>query len=120
MLLMYLSKLSEQEQEVVIQCMKAILNGDFLKHEFQTRLGISEMELKEVLVSFPDIDDSDDDSRVTRALNNCMNEVCHGIRFRSAEWEKWFTFERDLAIEVYEKWTQLRGWNNSGSFGRIL
>ena len=111
---MSFAKLSEKEQKVIFQCLNAILKGDFLANEFQTRLGIEPEELKIVLAQFPNIDDTEDDSFETLAINNCLNEVCCGISFSNQEWPNWFDFEKVEAEEVYRKWTILRGWKNTG------
>ena len=79
-------KLSENDKQIVLQCLNAILNGNFLEHEFHARLGIEQEDLAQVVSAYPNIDDSDDNSNETLTINNCLNEVCHGISFSDREW----------------------------------
>jgi hypothetical protein len=111
---MYFSQLNECEKQVVLDCMTAILKSGELEFEFQTRLGIDEEELKKVIAKFPDIDDSIEDSNETLAINNCLNEICHGIKFTKDKWEKYFYYDIDKIREVYKKWAKLRGWTRTG------
>ena len=88
--------------------------GKFLENEYEARLGIEEEKLNEIVAAFPDIDDSDDDSDVTLAINNSLNEVCRGLRFSDEEWKQWFDVNKSEIEETYSKWAKLRGWNQTG------
>lgn len=94
--------------------MKAMLEGNFLEHEFHTRLGVNEDDLKKIISDFPDIDDSKDDYNGTIAINNCLNEVCYGIDFSENDWSRWFTVSRNEIVETYKKWASLRGKTKTG------
>ena len=111
---MSFKKLSEPEKQIVLQSLTAILNGKFLEHEFHTRLGLELEDLAQVIFAYPNIDDSDDNSNETLAINNCLNEVCHGIGFSDREWQQWFTVGRSEVDEIYRKWAKLRGWARTG------
>jgi hypothetical protein len=69
-----LAELSDTEKQIILQSMKAILRGRFLEGEFHTRLGIEPDELEQLLLAYPNVDDSDDDSTASLAINNCLNE----------------------------------------------
>jgi hypothetical protein len=109
-----LAKLSDQERQIMFQSMNAILRRGFLDGEFQTRLGIEREELHQIAVAYPNVDDSDDDSNATIAINNYLNEVCYGITFSEREWSQWFGVSRSEVEEVYRKWTVLRGRSRTG------
>jgi hypothetical protein len=111
---MYFSQLDEQEKQIVLTCMKAVLEDDELKFEHHSRLGIDEQELKEIIEKFPNIDDFDENSNETLAINNCLNEICHGIKFTESQWRKYFDCDREKIREVYEKWAKSRGWKFTG------
>lgn len=111
---MYFSKLAAREKEIVHQCMNAILNSGFLFGEFHPRMGISEKTLEHVIAKFPGIDDADDESDETLAINNSLNEICHGLAFTDEEWQKWFTVEKKYVVKTYKKWRRLRGWQTGG------
>jgi hypothetical protein len=109
-----LAKLSDSERQIIFQCLKAILKGRFLEGEFHTRLGIEPEELEGIVTAYPDVDNSDDNSDAAIAINNCLNEVCHGISFSDREWSQWFTVSKPEIEEVYRKWAVLRGRSHSG------
>jgi phage FluMu gp28-like protein len=111
---MYFSQLNEQEQQIILACMKAVLEDDELKFEHHSRLGIDEKKLKEIIEKFPNINDFDEDSNETLAINNCLNEICHGIRFTESQRQKYFAYDREKIREVYKKWAELRGWKFTG------
>lgn len=111
---MFFSQLTHNEKQIIFQCMNAMLKGNFLEQEFQTRLGIDEKDLTKVIDSFPEIDDSEGNSNETLAINNCLNEVCYGIRFSENEWLKWVTVNRDEVVKTYRNWAKLRGWKRTG------
>ena len=111
---MSLAKLSDRDRQIILQCLNAILNGRFLEGEFQTRLGIESEELEQIIAAYPNIDDSDDDSKEALAINNCLNEVSNGIGFSDLEWSKWFNVKKSEVEEVFGKWAVLRGWSGTG------
>jgi hypothetical protein len=111
---MALSELSEKDRQIIFQCLNAIAKGKFLEDDYEARLGIEKEKLNEIVTTFPDIDDSDDDSDAALAINNSLNEVCHGIRFSDEEWEQWFDFSKSEIEEVYWSWAKLRGWSQTG------
>ncbi len=98
-------KLSDKEKEIVLQSLNAILKGGFLEGEFHSRLGIDQEQLEQVVVAYPNLDDLDDSSTVALAINNCLNEVCHGINFSPKQWSQWFEVRRSDVEEVYRKWS---------------
>src|ERR1035438_6919020 len=86
---MGIENLSAKEQDVAFRCLKATAAhlDDWEKH---SRLGLEADELQQVIVRGPNIDDRDEGSSGFLAINNCMNEVCHGFRIATEEWEIWF------------------------------
>jgi len=109
-----LAKLSDKERQIILQSMNAILRGCFLEGEFHARLGIDPEELKQVIVAYPNVDDSDDDSNAALAINNCLNEVSHGVSFSDQDWSQWFDVSRAEVEDVYRKWAVLRGHSRTG------
>jgi hypothetical protein len=62
-----------------------------------------------VIVRWPHIDDSDDAGNEFLAINNCLNEVCHGFTLSPEEWSKWFQEPKADVQRVYQTWLSLRG-----------
>jgi hypothetical protein len=107
--------LPKTEQALVLQCMKAIVDGDAIKDsEFQTRLGITRPVVRRIISQWPDIDDRVEDSDEFLAINNCMNEVCHGIRMTPEEWAERFTVPKDTILRAYDNWLTLAGQTRGG------
>jgi hypothetical protein len=112
---MAFAELSPSEQQIVLRCMKAIADGPEIEDwEFQTRLGIVRPSLRRVISLWPTIDDSSEDSDEFLAINNCLNEVCHGVKIPDAEWRKWFSQSREEIIKTYNKWLRLKGRSSGG------
>lgn len=86
---MSIESLSAKERNVVLRCMKATSAyiDDSEKH---SRLGVDAEELQLVIAQWPDIDDGDESGTGFLAINNCMNEVCHGFRIEPSKWGLWF------------------------------
>jgi hypothetical protein len=106
MMQMAFEKLSTKEQEIVLRCMRATVAhvADSEKH---ARLGLQPEELQRVIAELPDIDDADEDGNGFLAVNNCMNEVCHGFRIAPEDWPTWFDTPKGDIEAVYQKWLAL-------------
>ena len=95
--------------------MKAIANRPLIEEwEFHTRLGILRPTLKRIISAWPDIDDSSDGSDEFLAINNCLNEICHGIDIPPTEWRDWFLQSREEVKKTYGKWLRLGGHSAGG------
>jgi hypothetical protein len=100
---MSLKHLSAAEADVVLQCMREIAEGTEIEDwEFQTRLGIDRPTLKRIIATWPDINDSTVDSSEFLAINNCLNEVCHGLYI--PDWQSRFAVGKTEVERVYRKW----------------
>jgi hypothetical protein len=71
--------LSAEEQEIVLRCMKATV-AHIEDREKHSRLGLEPDELKRIISAWRNIEDTDEHGSGFLAINNCMNEVCHGFR----------------------------------------
>ncbi len=97
------------EQQIVLQCMKAIADGHEIGGwEFQTRLGIVRPALKQIISLWPEIDDSSENSDGFLAVNNCLNEVCHGVHWTDTEWRTRFTQPKEEVKKAFQNWLRLR------------
>ena len=112
---MTFKELSRGEKEIVLQCMKAIADRPEIEDwEFRTRLGIARPTLRRIISVWPEIDDGSDNSDEFLAINNCLNEVCHGVRIPPTEWGKWFAQSRGEIKQTYAKWLRLRAGSSGG------
>lgn len=107
---MAIEDLTPEEQDIVVGCMKAAMKyiDDW---EAPTRLGLEIDELRRIVAMWPNIDDRDESSVSFLAINNSLNEVCHGFEIPPDEWGNWFKVPWASVIETYRKWSALRGIN---------
>lgn len=100
-------RLSTREQEIVLQCMCACSEhiDDSEKH---ARLGLEGEELHRLIARSLDID-GDVSGSGFLAINNCLNEVCHGFPIAAGEWSTWFDGPIGEIEAVYRGWLALTG-----------
>lgn len=83
---MKLSNLSFKEREIVYECMKAAADGPFFPDwEFETLFGLDRNELKSIVNSWPNIDESDE--TVLLAINNSMANLIGYPHGKECEWK---------------------------------
>jgi hypothetical protein len=101
-------QLSAKDQDIVLRCMKATAAhiDDWEKHP---RLGLEADDLQSVIARWPNLDDRDENGNDFLAINNCMNEVCHGFPIEPAEWTSWFDTPMSEVMSAYLRWLALRG-----------
>jgi len=68
------SELSRAEKDVAYRCLQSAVNGDlFPLDESKHHIGMSESDLRRVLASYPDIDDTRYESHGFLALDLCLS-----------------------------------------------
>ena len=106
---MAFADLSPNEKQIVLECMKAIADGPYFQDwEFHTRLGIERPTLRRIISIWPAINDRSDDSDGFLAINNCLNEICHGIQIADPEWQSRFAHSKDEVKSTLHKWLKLK------------
>lgn len=112
---MAFSQLPQREKELIHECMVAIAQGPFLDEwEFQTRIGITRAELMAVLAEWPDFNYASDGAMETLAINNCSNEILHGLFVSPCQWEQWFSGTKEELADAYQHWAQIEGYKATG------
>jgi hypothetical protein len=112
---MGLSRLDHVDKDIVRGCLVAVLDGPWIGDwEFQTRLGIDRDALRELLAAWPVLDDTTEGSPAHLAINNCMNEVCHGVPIAAEEWPRWFKASPDEVRPTYRKMGEGCGYSHTG------
>jgi hypothetical protein len=98
--------LSAKDQEIVLRCMKAA--AAYLdESEIHTRMGIEAGELQRQIALWPEIDDQNEGGIGFLAVNNSMNEVCHGFRIEASDWGNWFDTPKEDVVSAYRRWLAL-------------
>ena len=103
-----LSGLTANEREIVFRCMKAA-EAFIDDGEKYTRMGVEPEELRRIIAERSRMNDCHEESVEFLAINNCMNEVCHGFSIPLADWSNWFEVPKQDVLAVYKKWLSLRG-----------
>lgn len=105
---MGIKQLSAKEQDIVLRSMRAtaVHVDDSEKH---SRLGLEADELAREIALWPNIDDSEESLSGFLAINNSLNEVCHGFRLEPEEWNRWFDVSKSEVKSTYKKWLALKG-----------
>src|SRR5579863_307199 len=98
--------LNPREREIVLQCMK-VVRELIDERELHSRMGITAEELETVVAQWPNIDDGAEGSVGFLAVNNSLNEVCHGVRID--EWDRWFDAPPDEIRKTYQNWLERKG-----------
>jgi len=111
---MSIKDLRENTQVAIKECLNAIANGQWLTLDCYTRTGLTQDKIGSVLDRFPNLEDSNKDSEDFLAVNNCLNEVCHGFLIKSGEWNKWFSISHDEIKSAYNEWTVSVGLEGTG------
>jgi hypothetical protein len=107
-------QLSKSDERAILDCMKFVAESSCIEDwEFQTRLGISRDALKRIISAFPAIDDSANSDGFL-AINNCLNEVCHGVAISPTDWSVWSSQSVTKIGEAYRNWLKAHGKSRSG------
>ena len=104
--------LPPEQQDAIRSCLRFIVESGELEGEFETRMGVTEAEVRSILDTWPEVDDVAESSRAVIAINNALNEVCHGVSVR--DWERWFVVPRETVKAAYVAWARGRGWRTTG------
>src|SRR5262249_52003876 len=113
---MSLANLDSRERDVIRDCLRAAVEGPFFPDgEFSTLFGLSRTEVREVLESWPNLDEANES--VVLAINNSLNNLLgypHGLQ------DKWSEFipvtEQELS-RIYAKW---KGRKIEGYLGGLM
>lgn len=109
---MTLAALTIEELEVVRRALSATFK--FFDFDFETRLGLTPEAMRELLGNWPSIDDSNDDSVASLAVNNALNDLLHGIGISNADAQRLTGVDREEMYRIYRKWSESRGWTSTG------
>lgn len=91
-----------------------IASPEFTGCKFLTRLGVTRDEAQECLARWPHLNDGDHSTADHVLVNNCFNEICHGIWVPPEEWDTWFTRSRAAIRAAYVQWLLAVGCTEGG------
>jgi hypothetical protein len=99
-----LADLSDTEREVVRECLRAAVEGPFFPEwEFHTLFGVTRAEVKGVVNSWPNVDESDE--TVILAINNSLNNLLgYPLGREEEDWPKFISVSREEVGRIFLKW----------------
>ena len=100
---MTLANLTQKEKEVVVECLRASANGPFFDDDdFHILFGLTRNELKTIVSSFSDIDDSD--KLTKRAINNSLNNLIGFPHKKEEFWNEYISVSPTELKRIFKKW----------------
>lgn len=96
--------ITEQDWHVIRSCVEMIVaDGFIVDAAFHSRLGVDRDKARQHLAHGVTLPIEDE----LLLIRNSLNEACTGIRISDEDWDARFTFSRDHACYVFERWTEL-------------
>ena len=93
------------EYSVILESAIAVLDGPFLDDwEFPIRIGATRTELADVIESWKSASQMPQSRDQLDIINNCINELCNGIRASRDLWDSWISVSREDLCRIYEEW----------------
>ena len=100
---MALTQLDEQERQVVLDCLRAAVDGPFFPEwEFHTLFGLTRQEVKQITNTWPEIDDSNEEAAL--AINNAMSNLLHYPHRQEEAWRTFISVTPREVERVFQKW----------------
>jgi len=101
---MSLTDLDEREQSVVKECVRAVVEGPFFPEwEFGTLFGLSRDKVRNILLSWPELDEADES--VVLAINNTFNNLLgYPTPNKQEIWAKFISVSGMELARVFDKW----------------
>ncbi len=114
---MPLVDLTDEERDVVYQCLCCISSGSVIPDwEFHTLFGVEFVELQKIVARWPDLDDSDIVTRL--AINNSMNNLLgYPHEMAVEEWSQHISVSKPEVARIFRKW---RGDSSSSYFDGLM
>jgi hypothetical protein len=103
---MSLANLDEREREVVRESLRATVEGPFFPDwEFETIFGLTRDEVRAVLASWPELDETDE--AVVTAINNSFNNLLgYPSRNKQEIWPEFISVSHIELARIFDKWKE--------------
>jgi hypothetical protein len=103
---MRFEKLYHTEKQIVLACIRAVADGPFIESDWElhSRVGVHRPTLYKIIKMWNRMDDAVNVADTDRIIHRTLNEVCNGIRFSHADWDRWFNVDKDTIQALFDKW----------------
>lgn len=100
---MSFADLDERERGVVRECLRAAVDGPFFPDwEFGTIFGLERDDVRKVLLSWPELNESNDS--VVQAINNSLNNLLgYPTRNKEEIWPQYISVTRTELARIFGK-----------------
>ncbi len=100
---MSLANLSQDDRDVVRECLRAAVEGPFFPDwEFQTLFGLDRSEVRTVLGAWPNLDESNDSVRL--AINNSFANLLGYPHGCESQWSQFISVSGRDVSRIYNLW----------------
>jgi hypothetical protein len=100
---MSVADLDSRERNVIRDCLRAAVEGPFFPDwEFSTLFGLSRTEVREVLESWPNLDEANES--VVLAINNSLNNLLGYPHALENKWSEFIPVTEQELGRIYMKW----------------
>lgn len=100
---MSLTNLSQDDRDVVRQCLRAAVEGPFFPDwEFHALFGLQRSEIRIVLSDWPDVDESDETVRL--AINNSLGNLVGYPHRDESQWSKFISASPADVSRIFNIW----------------
>jgi len=112
---MSLKALTQDEQNLVLKCLHAVVDGPFIcDGDFHALFGLERSEVAQVAAQWPNVNESNED--VQLAINNSMNSLLIWLGWQDEDPKKgesllrqWTGASAEEIKRVFEKWRMRDG-----------
>ncbi len=106
---MPLADLTETERRIIGQCLRAAADGPFFGDaEFETLLGLSRREVRDIADRFPDVDEYDDEPTGRDdswlAINNTLANLVGYPQGQDEAWSSHISVSKEEVDRIWRKW----------------
>ena len=100
---MPLTNLNQDDRDVVRQCLHAAVEGPFFDDwEFHTLFGVQRSEVRTVLSTWPDVDESDETVRL--AINNSLGNLVGYPHRCESQWSQFISVSPADVSRIFTIW----------------
>ena len=95
-------QLSQREQQTILECMNAVLNGPFIPEwEFDTLLGVSRHAMNNIIANWPDV--VIQDKNIAAAIIGAMNNLLGYPHGADDHWHEYISVSPETVKGTLEK-----------------
>ena len=105
--------MSDADKAQIVKVIRFVMESpQMFPGEFGARVGIPLANVEGILLDLFPSSDVSSASLPNRLINNCLNEVCNGLRISALEFETSFSATRDDLYALFDRFRKLDAEND--------